>query len=88
MGLAVVLMTAGRAIGTRVPFMTAGRVVGTTVSFIAVIWFVAVIVPVRLSTPMVIAASIAAALIAVVASGRTGIGCSSIRCFGIGCSSS
>ena len=84
-GLAVILMTAGGAIATRVPFMTAGGAVGTTASFIAVIWFAAVIVPMRLSASMFIAATIAA--VAVVAVGRrTDIGCN-IGCSGVGCSS-
>ena len=72
-------MTAGGAIATRVPFMTTGRAIGTTFPVFAVVWLTAIIVPVRLSTSMVIAAiaAMVAVVVVVVASRRSSIGCSS-----------
>ena len=55
---------------------TTARAIGYRVPVIVVVWLVLMIVPVRLSTSMVIAAAIAA-VVAVVAGGHTGIGCSS-----------
>ena len=83
-GLVVILMTARRAIATRVPFLTTGGAIGMIPVF-AVVWLAAIIVPVRLSTSMVIAATIAAMVVVVVivmASGRSSIGCSSTMCSG------